>query len=59
MSMAPDCDAAAAAATALPFFQAGTWYMDRKNEVPVGKENYYVLPIANWHEVRYAHKAHL
>lgn len=32
-------------------FQAGTWYMDRKNEVPAGKENYYVLPVVNWHEV--------
>lgn len=31
--------------------QAGTWYMDRKNEVPAGKENYYVLPIVNWHQV--------
>jgi hypothetical protein len=31
--------------------QAGTWYMDRKNEVPAGKENFYVLPIVNWHEV--------
>jgi hypothetical protein len=27
--------------------------MDRKKEVPVGKENYYVLPIVNWHEVRW------
>jgi hypothetical protein len=35
----------------LPCHQAGTWYMDRKNEVPAGKENYYVLPIVNWHEV--------
>jgi hypothetical protein len=25
--------------------------MDRKNEVPAGKENYYVLPIVNWHQV--------
>lgn len=25
--------------------------MDRKNEVPAGKENYYVLPIVNWHKV--------
>jgi hypothetical protein len=31
--------------------QAGTWYMDRKNEVPAGKDNYYVLPIVNWHQV--------
>lgn len=29
---------------------AATWYMDRKNEVPAGKENYYVLPIVNWHK---------
>lgn len=25
--------------------------MDRKNEVPAGKENYYVLPVVNWHKV--------
>jgi hypothetical protein len=31
---------------------AGTWYMDRKKEVPPGKKPYFVLPILNWHEVR-------
>ncbi|KIY93513.1 hypothetical protein MNEG_14449 [Monoraphidium neglectum] len=29
---------------------AGTWYMDRKKEVPPGKKPYFVLPILNWHE---------
>jgi len=32
--------------------------MDRKNEVPAGKENYYVLPIVNWHEVGRASHPH-
>eukprot|EP00775_Hariotina_reticulata_P009087 gene9087-9257_t len=29
---------------------AGTWYMDRKNEVPEGKLPYYVLPIVHYHK---------
>lgn len=35
----------------LPCVQAGTWYMDRKNEVPEGKVNYYVLPVVHYHQV--------
>lgn len=31
--------------------QAGTWYMDRKNEVPEGKKPYYVLPIVHYYKV--------
>jgi hypothetical protein len=31
---------------------SGTWYMDRKKEVPPGKLPYFVLPILNWHAVR-------
>jgi hypothetical protein len=30
--------------------QAGTWYMDRKNEVPEGKRPYYVLPVVHYHK---------
>jgi hypothetical protein len=26
--------------------------MDRKNEVPEGKNNYYVLPVVHYHKVR-------
>ncbi|WIA22176.1 hypothetical protein OEZ85_004510 [Tetradesmus obliquus] len=29
---------------------AGTWYMDRKNEVPEGKLPYYVLPVVHYHQ---------
>lgn len=43
--LCPPCDSSV---------QAGTWYMDRKNEVPAGKENHYVLPIVNWHQVGHA-----
>ena len=44
---------------AAPCCQAGTWYMDRKNEVPAGKENYFVLPIVNWHKVSRPAAAHV
>jgi hypothetical protein len=30
---------------------AGTWYLDRKDEVPPGKAPYFILPIANFHKV--------
>lgn len=30
---------------------AGTWYWDRKNEVPAGKEPFFILPVLNFHEV--------
>jgi hypothetical protein len=34
----------------LLLLQAGTWYMDRKNEVPEGKLPYYVLPVVHYHQ---------
>jgi hypothetical protein len=34
----------------LLLLQAGTWYMDRKNEVPEGKFPYYVLPVVHYHQ---------
>ncbi|KIZ03879.1 hypothetical protein MNEG_4075 [Monoraphidium neglectum] len=29
---------------------AGTWYLDRKKEVPPGKKPYFIQPIINWHD---------
>ncbi len=32
--------------------QRGIWFVDRKAEVPPGKEDYYELPVFNYHDVR-------
>ena len=31
---------------------AGPWFMDRKGEVPAGKQGYFELPVFNYHQVR-------
>ena len=31
---------------------AGPWFMDRKGEVPAGKQGYFELPVFNYHKVR-------
>ena len=30
---------------------AGPWFMDRKGEVPAGKQGYFELPVFNYHKV--------
>ena len=30
---------------------AGPWFMDRKGEVPAGKQGHFELPVFNYHKV--------
>jgi hypothetical protein len=30
---------------------AGTWYLDRKGELPPGKLPFFVMPVVHWHKV--------
>jgi hypothetical protein len=30
---------------------AGTWYLDRKGELPQGKLPYFMMPVVHWHKV--------
>ena len=38
---------------------AGPWFMDRKGEVPAGKQGYFELPVFNYFKVGPKHSHHL